>query len=783
MKRAISFLLCLVLLLGVLPVSASAAAVTSFRILVPDRVLPYDDGAVPFVMVNSSNPDDTDYICTADSSKAYVSSARWEYRSGGDWAECTSPDTFWRLNEYRIRLVVSCTNAADSMGSVDSLNVSCSQAKSVSVEFVTSTNAYVLLYFDVIKPYGSVSNNYDCVEMTGPEKIYAGGKVGDYLSGLQLYDDTDFTIFRANVFYHKESINQQMAESEVFDADITSYYASVTIKMRDPKLARFVERPDLEFNGDLYEAYSYDYQGATFRIPLTVTELDYGSYTVNLGKGPAPIYDAADTDEKVNALNNTMDLLIAAYELDGDLDLDKDGVWDLQKFANAGETWWRSNPETKLSGPFVFTLTDEQKQALAAEKKEYYSELIIAFPGADLGAYIVDLTSGKFDVSAFDAAASLEFVALAMGDYVGYDSANEQFDLDKDGNYDVALIGSGSGSESYLEVLEGCKLQGDFTIEFNDELKNNWKENGVNYYGSFTFRFAEPLVDKGTLTIDMTKGAFQLPKEQAVYDTFDSILLSGALPKVGEGYDLDGDGVWDFKDYSKSGSWYEEANPNTKIRSNYSYKLPEKAIQYLEEHNQDHSYYSTILFKFPSKPIYTNPFVDVKSGKWYYDAVMWAVNHDPQITQGIDKTHFKPNQICNRGQVVTFLWRAMGAPNPTKTSNPFKDVSSKAYYYKAVLWAVEKNITQGQSATKFGPGKACTRAQVVTFIWRTAGKPLASGGANKFDDVNSDAWYYAAVLWAVEKGITKGMTSKYFAPNETCTRAQIVTFLYRAFAD
>ncbi len=176
--------------------------------------------------------------------------------------------------------------------------------------------------------------------------------------------------------------------------------------------------------------------------------------------------------------------------------------------------------------------------------------------------------------------------------------------------------------------------------------------------------------------------------------------------------------------------------------------------------------------------ILTNPFQDVKRGAFYYDAVLWAVEHDPQITKGTDATHFSPDATCTRGQVVTFLWRAVGSPEPTMTFNPFSDVKESAFYYKAVLWALQNSITNGIDSTHFGPDQGCTRAQVVTFLWRTEHQPKPSSDTNPFVDVTG-GYHYSAVLWAVEKGITKGTSADKFSPDATCTRGQIVTFLYR----
>ena len=172
-----------------------------------------------------------------------------------------------------------------------------------------------------------------------------------------------------------------------------------------------------------------------------------------------------------------------------------------------------------------------------------------------------------------------------------------------------------------------------------------------------------------------------------------------------------------------------------------------------------------------------NPFTDVPAGSYYEDAVIWAV--DKGITTGTSATTFNPNGICTRAQAVTFLWRAAGSPAAKSSAMPFADVKAGSYYYDAVLWAVENGITKGTSDTMFSPDATCTRAQIVTFLWRSQKSP-AAGTANPFTDVKASAYYADAVLWAVKHNITVGTTFSIFSPDEECTRAQIVTFLYRA---
>ena len=170
-------------------------------------------------------------------------------------------------------------------------------------------------------------------------------------------------------------------------------------------------------------------------------------------------------------------------------------------------------------------------------------------------------------------------------------------------------------------------------------------------------------------------------------------------------------------------------------------------------------------------------FVDVAEGSYYEEAIDWAV--EKGITNGVSSNMFAPNDPCTRAQIVTFLWRAAGSPAP-KSMSSFTDVSADAFYAKAVAWAVENGITSGTGEGKFSPNSTCTRAQAVTFLYRASGSPAVSGSA-VFGDVVANAFYADAVAWAVANGVTNGTTSSTFSPDNGCTRAQIVTFLYRAF--
>lgn len=174
---------------------------------------------------------------------------------------------------------------------------------------------------------------------------------------------------------------------------------------------------------------------------------------------------------------------------------------------------------------------------------------------------------------------------------------------------------------------------------------------------------------------------------------------------------------------------------------------------------------------------YVNTFTDVSESDYYYEAVRWAV--ETGVTTGVSSTEFGVNNTCTRAQVVTFLWRAKGCPVPVSTTDSFTDVSAGVYYYDAMLWAVENGIVTGTSATTFSPNNTVTRGQVITFLHRMMGKP-SSSTTNPFTDVSESDYYYDAVLWALESGVTTGATNTQFNPGTVCTRVQVITFLWRA---
>lgn len=323
------------------------------------------------------------------------------------------------------------------------------------------------------------------------------------------------------------------------------------------------------------------------------------------------------------------------------------------------------------------------------------------------------------------------------------------------------------------EAAKEYALSNDTKVKVNGEewtVSGVWVEDGYSYGWIQSPQIVPvPIEEAPTFTV-----------------TFDSKGGSKVEPVTGQYYAY---GVAEFEDPVRSGykfdGWYKDEqysekfifiNDTNDVMGGYDrvyedITLYAKWIKNSEENQEKPSQ--------TEKPLETPKlsFVDVTKGQYYYDAVMWAVEEG--ITSGTSATTFSPDANCSRAQVVTFLHRMIASPEPAAITLPFVDVKEDAYYYKPVKWAYGSGITGGTSVNTFSPDDNCTRAQVVTFLWRTAGQPKPSGNSNPFTDVKADSYYYDAVLWAVENGITGGTSDDAFSPDNNCTRAQVVTFLYR----
>ncbi len=692
MKRTISILLCIILLLGILPVSALAATpVTSVSILIPDRLLPISGNKVETqFIVNSSSPTDSNYIRTANSSTAVVWTASWMYYDGYSWEYLNASDPteyfdYYGSTKWKLHLMLQTKSGYTFPSSTSGLTVNCAPAWSIDVTKVAGDLAYVDLYMEIIHPYGEPgSNAYDWIWMKSfPEKAMEYTTVGDFLDEIELSDlndDLEIGVFR--MYYTKpDGTEGQVANSHLFNA-ANKYELVLRIDVKDSREARFMENTLLDYVYGSVNSSSFTATYAWFYIPIEVEKLNLGEYTVDLTKGWVDPYEKATTEVQTEACTNILYEALNSFDEIGDnyYDVDGDGVWDFQRVYRTSPTGWKLNPDTKFGGELVYELTEDQKEAFGAKEEHFYEKLTIKFPGQDLGTYIIDLSyDGYYSFEwVVDDGAGPELFFLILGDYLTSVGDN-LIDLNHDGIADMKL----DTNNSEFTLVETCRLYGDYVVPFRDDAIEYFKELAHNYYSSFTFRFPPKGGDLGTFVIDLSKGDPIWDDNELGWNELSYLIQHEYITAIDEGdyfsFDLDGDGTGDITDYDGGdGNWYLRKMENSNLTGGYVYNVP--TIEILSARIGGFEYYSSFTFIFDKLP-----FVDVKTSAYYYKAVAWAFFHDPQITAGTDSTHFSPNNTCTRGQIVTFLWRAAGCPTPTITENPFTDVKSTDYWYSAVL--------------------------------------------------------------------------------------------------
>lgn len=371
----------------------------------------------------------------------------------------------------------------------------------------------------------------------------------------------------------------------------------------------------------------------------------------------------------------------------------------------------------------------------------YYTSVEAAQKAASVGDTINDLSSpvsGSEDVCTIvldyndEKSAKVAYTVSASSGSISLPSPTRS---------GYTLSGWSDGTSTYAggktyTVPEGVESGATIT------LTAQWSYNGGGGGGIITYSIAVSSVSNGTVTASRTSASKGT-----------TVTLTVSLD---DGYEL-------------SSLTVTDANGNVlpltdKGDGKYVFTMPASKV----------TVFAT--FKAATHDCPSEKFTDVDISQYYHEAVDWAVTNG--VTVGTSATNFSPNASCTRAQMVTFLWRAAGSPAPATWVNPFTDVESGAYYYDAVLWAVEKGITVGTSATTFSPDATVTRGQTVTFLYRCAGSPAVSG-SNSFVDVDSNAYYANAVQWAVTNEVTYGTSTTTFSPENDCTRAQIVTLLYR----
>lgn len=362
--------------------------------------------------------------------------------------------------------------------------------------------------------------------------------------------------------------------------------------------------------------------------------------------------------------------------------------------------------------------------------------------------------------------------------YVYVDKATDQLWLNIE-TYTYDKNGLLTKSHSYVTSNGELMLDDTYSYSYED---SQVTVTGVcnNPTGSY-----EP---KKVYTLDGNGNVIKLVSNQGLIQDESGYWVDGASDELEATttftYDEKGNLISTEKSGGDSGTYiYNDKNLCVKYIWTIAYDDADVTLTYEYEYDDNGNIVKVVSSDVNSEITYAkipvggskSSFSDVDAKEYYNAPVIWATEN--KITKGTGTTTFSPGKGCSRAELVTFLWRAAGEPEPENAKNPFTDVAAGSYYEKAVLWAVEKGITKGVDVGKFAPDQTCTRAQIVTFIYRAAGKPEVTG-TNPFTDVEKND-YYDAILWAVENGITKGVAADKFAPNQTCTRAQGVTFLYR----
>ena len=498
-------------------------------------------------------------------------------------------------------------------------------------------------------------------------------------------------------------------------------------------------------------------------------------YTLNLSGDPVTISDP-DFNALMYTLTSAADNGDIGLNWDGgqyDFDLDKDGQNDIHIDVDDETSGKASLLENASFGDSI----DVNLSLTAAvyhrtNGNPYFTTVTVTTkapePAKDLGELTIDLSKDAtvtLTQPSFGALqATLSGLDPAMAKTEG---TVTQIDADKDGKFDLKAEKQPDGS-ALVSLTEDCSLTADAVLTLTEE--GIQTITAPEYYKTVTVKVpeAETLKDLGDLTVDLSKEK-TVTVTSAEYDAFRASLTGleakETVKSKTEGdvisVDLDKDGKFDIE---VNGARAFSLTEDCSLTKDTTITLSEDEIAAIDTARYM-EYYKTITVKISGEAPGENPFTDVKEGDYFYDAVLWAFYADPQVTDGMTDTTFGPYLTVTRGQCVTFLWRAMGKPEPTTDKNPFTDVPADQYYYKAVLWAVEKGITDGMTDTTFEPNTTLSTAHIITFLYRTLG-------------IGTNGWYQEAADWAATENLMEG-TNLTVDPKVNCPRGAVVTFLYR----
>ena len=540
----------------------------------------------------------------------------------------------------------------------------------------------------------------------------------------------------------------------------------------------FTETTGLKYNG---LNYPQSVIGSTLKAGGSGLELwdfapDVNVYGEFLDKLEVDLTKGGTILPAAEVLYNTFMAAIADgqvnYSTAGAVDLDRDGTTDFSFDKVSGVI--KLQPTLSLTQDVTLTLSDEGINYATAKAFTPFAKVVEFKLAPPAKTYDLNLSSGKATLSGEDCQALISALqADDNGGLIALTKSGSEYtaDLDKDGKNDIKV--TVSGSDAAVETLETNSVAEKVTLNTPLYDLTLLAQSSVPYFSSLTVRFkaAEPAKNLGAFTVDLSKETsvtLTQPQYAAFQASMGGLNFTGVIKSVSDGdkvrYDLDKDGKYDIQAEKKGdGSAVFTVLETNSVTGQKTLTVSDAALAVINAAEKK-EYYKDVTVKLPGGLV--NPFKDVSESDIFYDAVMWAYYASPQVTVGISATRFGPDTTVTRGQTVTFLWRAMGEPEPSTTKNPFVDVKESDYYYKAVLWAVEKNITVGVNATHFVPSQTCSTAHIITFLYRTLG-------------IGDNGWYDVAGAWATGKGLLDGLDLKV-DPKTPCPRADVVLFLYRA---
>ncbi len=770
-KKILSLVLCLVMVLSLLPVTSLAAGpITTETITVNGVKAPIAGEEIT-----------TDGITVSSSYMAFYKSGsepycQWQNYAGGKLTETEFVTNY----SYRLMLRVYATDGlrwlnSDSKPTVKIPGAGAGFYNKIEYQMDAWGNSmFIYIYYDCRTYIG---------DGTDPNYPTAYGVTVDYtIPEMGKHPDSKVTVDSyackaTDVKWYAQGSSTPMGTSDTFLAGV-KYTLEFTLQTIGEKNNFFLSK--IAVDGFPGEPVISDLKSHSAKVRFTFDPLDSIVTSVSLKGIKTPVGGQPKQTSGITVEGKQC--YVSSVSVKGNFDASgnyKSGesyTMRIEMMPNSGYTF-----KSDFNKSMVKVDNGTVDYASLTEFYNPYVSVKLTAGGEkekiDKGNITFDLTKGIYVVPSMTMAES-DLLSETINWLAGENKikvVSDGYQLNGSGLTDVVV--QTSGGVTTMKQGDSSKQAGSVVLSLSQATIDSQISAGGAYYSSVTFKFpgGGAPADLGKLSVDLTKGTFTIPGGETSGKAFEDTVkaCSQVTYKTGDpsGLDLDKEGVSDVLLSWSGGSLLLDASSQTSVSGAFTLTPDKTAVMKLTEQGAP-SYYSGITFQFPGGGFdptgLENPFKDVAASDYFYVPVLWAYYTDPQVTVGISATRFGPDSTVTRGQCVTFLWRAMGCPEPTTTKNPFVDVKTSDYYYKAVLWAVENNITVGVNATHFVPSQTCSTAHIITFLYRTLG-------------VGSNGWYEEAGNWAQADHLLDD-TGLTVSPKVDCPRAAVVTFLYRELA-